>query len=164
MASNGTDRRDAQHKNILKGTIKGNETQAIKPSTLLQNNPMVLSLQESKDWESAKVSSLPSSKSTQVCPCPAEVSEGEFSATIRGCSINVLVCHSFKTKTPPRSKILCHTHILCWRTLGSNCLEPLLGDSCSLGKVANGSAWKQQMENTEFGFAKKIQEKSKPGV
>lgn len=24
--------------------------------------------------------------------------------------------------------------------LGSNCLEPLSGDSCSLGKVANGSA------------------------
>lgn len=51
------DRRDAQHKDILKGITKGNETQAINPSTLLQNNPMVLFLQESKDWESAKVSS-----------------------------------------------------------------------------------------------------------
>lgn len=52
-----TDRRDAQHKDILKGVTKGNEIQAINPSTLLQNNPVVLSLQESKDWESAKVSS-----------------------------------------------------------------------------------------------------------
>lgn len=46
--------------------------------------------------------------------------------------------------------------------LGNISVEPLLGDSCSLGKIANGSAGEQQMENTEFGFANKIQEKFKP--
>ncbi|KAJ7398897.1 hypothetical protein BTVI_120614 [Pitangus sulphuratus] len=49
----GIERRDAQHKDILKGVTKGNETKAISLSTLLQNYP----LHESKDWESAKVSS-----------------------------------------------------------------------------------------------------------
>lgn len=42
-------------------------------------------------------------------------------------------------------------------------LEPLLGDSCSLGNVASGSSG-EQIENTEFWFANKIQEKSKPRV
>lgn len=91
MACKRLDGRDVQDKEILKAITKGNETKAINLSTLLQNNPMGLSLHKSKDWESTW-------QKTEALSISFWSDESDFGVAIGAYSLNVLFCHAFKTK------------------------------------------------------------------